>query len=116
MSQSARNTAIPPTSSEVRIVRGEGGLSQEEAEARLHREGYHEAFRWYDVPGATYPSHHHSQDECVWVLKGEIHFEISGQVYELRAGDRLYLPAGAPHTAKVPRIEGVTYLIGRRTA
>jgi quercetin dioxygenase-like cupin family protein len=100
---------------EIRIVRGSDGLTQDEAEAKLHREGY-EAYRWYDVPGATYPSHHHTQDECVWVLKGEIHFEIAGQRFELRAGDRLYLPAGSPHTARVPRIAGVTYLIGRRTA
>jgi quercetin dioxygenase-like cupin family protein len=48
-------------------------------------------------------------------LKGEIHFEIHGQTFELRAGDRLYLPAGAPHTARVPKAEGVTYLIGRRS-
>ncbi|HUP56777.1 MAG TPA: cupin domain-containing protein [Bdellovibrionota bacterium] len=89
-------------------------MTQDEVEARLHREGF-DAFKWYDVPGANYPSHRHSQDECIWVLKGEIHFEIREQVFELRAGDRLYLPAGMPHTASVPRSAGVTYLIGRRT-
>lgn len=89
---------------ELKIIRGSAaGLTQDEAEARLHREGF-DAFRWYDVPGAHYPPHRHSQDECVWVLKGEIHFEIQGQTFELRAGDRLYLPAGAPHTARVPKI------------
>jgi mannose-6-phosphate isomerase-like protein (cupin superfamily) len=101
-------------SQSVQIVRGSDGLTQDEAEAKLHREGY-EPFRWYDVPGARYPSHRHSQDECIWVLKGEIEFEIDGQNYELRAGDRLYLPAGAVHTARVPRAAGVTYLVGRRT-
>lgn len=87
--------------------------SQEEAEARLHQEGY-DSFCWYDVPGASYPDHGHSHDECLWILKGEIEFHIGGVNYTLRPGDRLYLPKGARHTAKVPRTQGVTYLVGQR--
>jgi mannose-6-phosphate isomerase-like protein (cupin superfamily) len=110
-----KSGAASPSKESPRIVRGAEGLTQDECEAKLHREGY-DSYKWYDVPGAAYPSHHHSQDECVWVLKGEIHFEILGQKFELRAGDRLYLPAGSPHTVRVPRTAGVTYLIGRRNA
>jgi quercetin dioxygenase-like cupin family protein len=87
--------------------------SEEEAEARLHKEGYN-SFRWYDVPGAEYPKHRHVNDECIWVLKGEITFTVDGKDFELKPGDRLYLPAKAAHTAKVPLSGGVTYLVGQK--
>lgn len=87
--------------------------TQEEAEARLHQEGY-ESFQWYDVPGSAYPSHRHSRDECLWILKGEISIEIRSRVFTLREGDRIYLPAATPHTAKVPTSKSVTYLVGQR--
>jgi quercetin dioxygenase-like cupin family protein len=85
--------------------------SEQEAEARLHREGY-ESFRWYDVPGASYPNHRHSYDECIWVLKGEIVFKVGETEFQLKPGDRLYLPAKTAHTAIVPNHSGVTYLVG----
>jgi quercetin dioxygenase-like cupin family protein len=83
-------------------------LTQEEAEARLHQEGY-EAFCWNDVPGASYPRHRHDSDECLWILRGEIRLTIQGEDYLLQAGDRIYLPANTPHTAEVPQTRGVTY-------
>lgn len=87
-------------------------VSQEEAEAKLHREGY-ESFCWYDVPGATYPPHRHEYDECLWILRGVLELEIDGQTHSLRTGDRIYLPARTPHTARVPSEAGVTYLVGQ---
>lgn len=102
-----------PTQDSVRYVPAEGSPpSEDEAEARLHREGY-ESFRWYDVPGASYPKHRHSHDECIWVLKGEINFKIGETQFHLKPGDRLYLPARTPHTASVPNAAGVTYLVGQ---
>jgi ribosomal protein L16 Arg81 hydroxylase len=32
----------------------------------------------------------------------------------LTAGDRIYLPARAPHTASVPQKGAVTYVVGQR--
>jgi len=87
--------------------------TEEEAEARLRQEGY-ESFRWHDVPGSNYPRHRHDYDECLWILKGEMTFRIEDRDYVLKAGDRLYLPAGTPHTATVPAAGGVTYLVGQR--
>jgi quercetin dioxygenase-like cupin family protein len=83
----------------------------------LHQEGY-DSFCWYDVPGASYPKHRHGHDECLWILKGEISFvlnESEGEKeYKLKAGDRIYLPARTPHTAKVPAQSSVTYLVGEK--
>jgi quercetin dioxygenase-like cupin family protein len=101
----------------IRVIRWEknSAVTEEEAEARLHQEGY-ESFRWYDVPGASYPKHRHDCDECLWILKGEIHFTIADQTYVLKAGDRIYLPARAPHTAAIPQSGGVTYLVGQKNS
>lgn len=87
--------------------------TEEEAEAKLRQEGY-EPFRWHDVPGSKYPRHRHGYDECLWVLAGKIVFTIDGKDYELKPGDKLYLPARVAHTAKVPDAEGVTYLVGQK--
>ena len=87
--------------------------SEEEAEARLHQEGY-ESFRWYDVPGTKYPKHRHKADECIWVLKGEITFVVGDESFLLKEGDRLYLPAGTSHTANANPVTGVTYLVGQK--
>jgi quercetin dioxygenase-like cupin family protein len=100
----------------IRVLKWERNspLSQEEAEARLHQEGY-ETFCWYDVPGAKYPKHKHAYDECLWILRGEIHFTVHDQVYILQSGDRIYLPAKTPHIVQVPDLYGVTYLVGQKT-
>jgi quercetin dioxygenase-like cupin family protein len=92
---------------------GDTPPSEQEAEARLHQEGY-ESFRWHDVPGASYPKHRHTHDECLWILQGEITFTVDDREYRLKAGDRLYLPSLTPHTARVPSTTGVTYLVGQR--
>lgn len=98
--------------------------TQEEVEARLHHEGY-ESFKWYDVPGMAYPKHAHELDECIWILKGELILEIGpvgetadnhGQSHSLKAGDRIYLPAKTPHTARVPASRSVTYIVGQKQA
>ena len=51
--------------------------TEQEAEARLHQEGYN-VFRWHDVAGVNYPRHRHSHDECLWILKGELDINRGG--------------------------------------
>jgi quercetin dioxygenase-like cupin family protein len=87
--------------------------TEDEVQARLHREGY-ESFRWYDVPGVRYPRHRHAVDECIWVIRGRIRFLVETEAYDLGPGDRIYLPARTPHTAEVPATEGCTYVVGQR--
>lgn len=103
--------------SQVKVVKWQStdttGINEEEAQARLHQEGY-ENFKWTDVAGADYPRHRHDYDECLWILEGEISFTIEGVVYQLQPGDRLYLPAKVPHTAQVLGGKSVTYLVGQR--
>jgi quercetin dioxygenase-like cupin family protein len=79
---------------------------------RLAAEGFG-AFRWHDAPGATYAPHTHDRDESLWMLEGEITFGAGGREFRLGPGDRLMLPRGTVHTARVGPA-GATYLIGER--
>ena len=73
-----------------------------------------EPLRWRDAAGMLYQPHSHDHDESLWVIDGEITFGIGGRDYHLGAGDRLMLPAGTVHTARVGQL-GCTYFIGQRT-
>jgi uncharacterized protein YjlB len=59
--------------------------------------------RWGNGPGYRYPSHQHDHDKVLVVVDGDIAFLLpeTGATLELRAGDRLDLPAGTSHAATV---------------
>ena len=111
-----RKASFPALTS-IQVVRWTGAHppSEQEAEARLHQEGY-SVFKWHDVPGAEYPEHHHHCDECLWILAGSITVSFEGQSHTLNPGDRLLLPKDVDHKAIVPADpSGVTYLVGQRS-
>ncbi len=49
-------------------------------------------------PGAGTPLHvHHREDEGFYVLEGHYLFEASGQRFEARTGDFVFVPRDTPH-------------------
>jgi quercetin dioxygenase-like cupin family protein len=51
--------------------------------------------------GAVFPRHNHHGEEVVYVLEGSFEYRIDGQpAVILKAGDVLFIPAGAIHTVK----------------
>jgi quercetin dioxygenase-like cupin family protein len=52
------------------------------------------------APDASFPKHSHPGTEIAYVLKGTIEYEIDGKTIHLKAGESLYIPAGAIHSAK----------------
>jgi quercetin dioxygenase-like cupin family protein len=52
------------------------------------------------APGASFPKHSHPGVEIAYVLSGTIEYELQGKTIRLQAGDSLYIPAGAVHSAK----------------
>jgi len=80
--------------------------------ATLESEGF-AVFSWSDAAGALYEPHRHDEDECLWVVDGEMSFEIDGRRYDLTAGDRLMLPARTVHAARAGS-RGAVYLVGQR--
>ncbi len=51
-------------------------------------------------PGASFPKHSHPGAEIAYVLNGSIEYEMDGKIIRLKAGESLYIPAGAVHSAK----------------
>jgi quercetin dioxygenase-like cupin family protein len=52
------------------------------------------------APGASFPKHSHPGVEIAYVLNGSIEYELDGKTVRLQAGESLYIPAGAAHSAK----------------
>jgi quercetin dioxygenase-like cupin family protein len=70
-----------------------------------------QAYRWANGPGDIYHAHTHTYNKVIYVVRGTITFglpALRSQLF-LEAGDRLELPAGVSHDAKVGP-EGVTCL------
>jgi quercetin dioxygenase-like cupin family protein len=52
-------------------------------------------------PGVTSPWHTHPGEEIIYVLQGSLEYQLKGEPpVTLKAGDVLFIPAGAVHTAK----------------
>jgi quercetin dioxygenase-like cupin family protein len=67
-------------------------------------------------PGVTSQKHTHPGDEIVYVLEGSLEYAVDGSPpVTLRAGDVLFIPAGAAHTAKnvgsTNGVELATYVV-----
>jgi quercetin dioxygenase-like cupin family protein len=53
------------------------------------------------APGAVSARHSHPGEEIVYVVKGSLEYEVEGKSpLTLRAGEVLFIPAGAPHAAR----------------
>ena len=81
---------------------------EERLRATLRDEGL-EPSPWGNGPGLVYGAHAHAYDKVLVVVAGSIVFTLDGgagaaggrRQVELRAGDRLDLPAGTRHAALV---------------
>ena len=66
--------------------------------------------------GASFPRHTHPGEEIIYVLEGALEYEVEGKPpVTLRAGDVLFIPAGAVHSARnvgtVTGSELATYIV-----
>ena len=53
------------------------------------------------APGAVAPRHNHPGEEIAYVIEGVLEYQLDGQPpVTLRAGEVLFIPAGAIHSAK----------------
>lgn len=91
-------------SPEVKVTKCPPGPSPTESALRdrLSREGL-QAYRWSNGPGDVYSTHSHGYIKVIYVVSGEITFGLPEQERDvhLEAGDRLDLPSGVTHNAKV---------------
>jgi len=78
----------------------DGPLSEKRMMRVLEREGYEVAVYAYRE-GTVFTEHEHAQEKCDAVLEGTLRIAVGGSSYDLKPGDRLYLPAGTRHRAEV---------------
>ena len=52
------------------------------------------------APGTVFPSHTHPGEEIIYVIEGAWEYVVSGKPVRANAGDVLFVPAGAIHSAK----------------
>jgi uncharacterized protein YjlB len=72
-------------------------------------------YAWSNGPFDVYSAHSHSYNKVIYVVQGSITFGLPelGKKLTLNAGDRLDLPAGVVHEARVGP-EGVVCLEGHK--
>lgn len=68
------------------------------------------------APGVAFGKHTHPGEEIIYVLEGALEYEIEGKPpVTLKAGDVLFIPAGAVHSARnvgtVTGSELATYIV-----
>jgi quercetin dioxygenase-like cupin family protein len=76
-------------------------VDADDAIAVLITEGTGSPRRWSNGPGDRYRRHDHPYRKVLFCLEGSIVFHLDDRDVELRAGDRLDLPAGTAHAATV---------------
>ncbi|NIM92440.1 MAG: cupin domain-containing protein [Anaerolineales bacterium] len=78
----------------------------------MEEEGLY-TYHWTNSPGDTYSVHSHPYHKVIYVIRGSITFSVSesGDEVVLYSGDRLDLPAGVTHEARVGP-QGVACLEG----
>ena len=86
----------------------------EELMARLKTEASG-CYSWSNGPGDQYAAHSHNFEKVLYCVDGSIDFvlESEGRRLELKAGDRMMLPAGTVHSAVVGPT-GCTCIEGHR--
>ena len=74
-----------------------------------------ECYSWSNGPGDRYGAHSHGYEKVLYCVGGSLKFllETEGRTIELKAGDRMVLPAGTRHSAVVGP-HGCTCIEGRR--
>lgn len=87
----------------------EGPLSEPAMRAKLEAMGYR-VNRYVYPPGTFFSAHSHGVDKIDGVLAGRFRMTIYGHSIVLEAGDMLFVPAGAEHTAEVVGKEAVISL------
>ena len=101
---------------EVQIQRWQKHAPPSEAELRqIYREEGLNPYAWSNAPHDTYATHSHDYHKVLFVLRGSITWILpdTNQEIETHAGDRIDLPAGVRHGARVGA-EGVTCLEAHR--
>lgn len=93
--------------------RGDGALTERRMMRAMESDGFEVLVYTYRA-GTAFPEHEHAQEKCDGVLEGVLRVTAGGEVFDLTAGDRIYLPPGTRHAAEVVGEKTVLSLDGTR--
>jgi quercetin dioxygenase-like cupin family protein len=82
----------------------ERALSRAVLDAKFRAEGLSPSW-WSNGPGDQYAAHSHRYHKVLYCAEGSITFRLdeTGQEFEIGPGDRLDIPPGTTHSARVGR-------------
>jgi quercetin dioxygenase-like cupin family protein len=100
---------------ELQVTRWGGPVPDETTLLRQYAAEGLRPYQWANGPGEVYAAHAHPYHKVLYVVRGSVTFGLPerGEALELRAGDRLDLPAGVVHDAVIGR-DGVVCLEAHR--
>jgi mannose-6-phosphate isomerase-like protein (cupin superfamily) len=78
----------------------DGELTENNMRRKLAEHGY-SVTRYVYTPGTYFPDHTHTVDKIDAVMAGRFRMTMGDQSVVLEAGDCLYVPHGAVHSAEV---------------
>lgn len=87
----------------------DGALSEAAMQRKLVARGY-AVTRYVYPPGTYFPDHTHGVDKIDGVLAGRFRMTMGNTSVTLEAGDCLFVPRGAAHSAEVVGSEPVVSL------
>jgi quercetin dioxygenase-like cupin family protein len=88
-------------------------MNEAQFRRQLEEEGFETLYVWEDGPGAFYSDHKHLGESAHIILQGEMTLTMQGSSRTYRVGDRVDVPGGAAHSAKMGSM-GCRYLIGEK--
>jgi quercetin dioxygenase-like cupin family protein len=90
-------------------------MNVQDFEASLRQDGFTELLARQQPPGYFLGDHQHAFDARALVIQGDITLTVAGSVSAYPTGTVFELAAGTLHQEQTGP-EGVTYLVGRRSA
>ncbi len=88
---------------------GDGPLSEQALRRKLERLGY-SVSRYTYPPDTSFPPHTHAQDKIDAVISGRFRIRMGADEVVLEAGDAVWVPRGAEHSAEVVGAQPVVSL------
>ena len=95
------------------MLQWRGLMNEARFQKQLQEEGFETLYIWEDGPDTYYSEHRHQGDSAHIILDGEMALAMDGDTRTYRPGDRVDVPAGRAHTAKMGP-KGCRYLIGEK--
>lgn len=89
-------------------------VNQSRIEREWHRRGF-SCGLWVDPPGREWEGYHHSVDELLLVIEGDLEVEIEGKQLRPVPDAEVTIPAGARHSVRNVGTGVARWLYGYRT-